>query len=76
MLDPSYKSALELDPDRFACSAASPAELGILDQIAIVLAPNAAGLRAELYKLNMYTCTYVSTLVRPLQRLIRNQSWH
>lgn len=53
VLDPSYRSALKLEPDSFYWSL-EVAELGILPEIARVLAPNAAGLRAERYKLNVY----------------------
>lgn len=52
MLDPSYRKALKLDPDSFATNIYL-AELGILHQIKTILAPDAAYLKAELYKLNM-----------------------
>lgn len=52
VLDTSYRKALKLDPDCFATNL-DLAELGILEQVKSVLAPDAAYLRAVLYKLNM-----------------------
>ncbi|KAH9902339.1 hypothetical protein F4778DRAFT_737273 [Xylariomycetidae sp. FL2044] len=65
--DESYRRALQLDKERFACSL-NPYELGIVDEVAQVLLPDFASgsgndspgeskrsVRAELYKLNVYT---------------------
>jgi hypothetical protein len=52
VLDPSYRKALKLDVERFATNI-NLSELGILAHIKTLMAPDAADVRAELYKLNM-----------------------
>ncbi|OCL13928.1 hypothetical protein AOQ84DRAFT_429161 [Glonium stellatum] len=58
--DESYRKASKLDASAF-CSSFNPYELGIIDTIAQVLLPsikeakNMRGVRAELYKLNIYS---------------------
>ncbi|GAQ90735.1 hypothetical protein KFL_006780060 [Klebsormidium nitens] len=51
--DPTYRKALSLANDRFACSF-HPADHGILHDLQTVMAPNAKTIRAELYTLNVY----------------------
>ncbi|KAF3055167.1 putative 2og-fe oxygenase family protein [Daldinia childiae] len=59
--DESYRKALKLDPSHFALNF-SPYDCGIIDSVAQILLPdwkmdsnNHRGVRAELYKLNIYT---------------------
>ncbi|MCJ1359988.1 MAG: hypothetical protein MMC33_009991 [Icmadophila ericetorum] len=52
VLDPSYRKALKLDVERFATNI-NLSELGILAHIKTLMAPDAADVRAELYKLNI-----------------------
>ena len=52
MLDLSYRQALKLDADCFNVNI-NLAELGILAEVKRLMAPDAADLKAELYKLNM-----------------------
>lgn len=52
VLDPSYRKALKLDVECFATNI-NLSELGILAHIKTLMAPDAADIRAELYKLNM-----------------------
>ncbi|KAL2273528.1 hypothetical protein FJTKL_04434 [Diaporthe vaccinii] len=60
ILDESYRKASKLDPSQFSTSF-NPYELGIIDTVAQTLLPStkaAAGyraVRAELYKLNIYS---------------------
>lgn len=51
--DESYRSAFELPADRFLTSFL-PCEHAIMSEIHRLLAPNAASVRAKLYKLNAY----------------------
>lgn len=51
-MNPSYRKALKLEPDQFGITL-NIAEMGILREIKTLMAPNAADVRAELYKLNM-----------------------
>ncbi|KAI1101258.1 hypothetical protein F4804DRAFT_347774 [Jackrogersella minutella] len=60
VLDETYRKALKLDPSEF-CVDFSPYECGIIDTVAQVLLPdwqkdstNPRGVKAELYKLNIY----------------------
>lgn len=56
--DPSYRKAQKMDPKAF-CTDFDPHSLGIIDAICQVLLPNVGagrrGVRAELYKLNIYS---------------------
>ena len=52
VLDPSIRKALSMNPDEFGVTL-NLDEMGILTQIKTFMAPDAAELRAELYKLNM-----------------------
>ncbi|KAK9804378.1 hypothetical protein WJX72_010052 [[Myrmecia] bisecta] len=54
VLDPSYRRALKLDPDKFAVSF-QLAQHSILADIAAIMAPKATSVSAELYKLNIYS---------------------
>ncbi|KAK9817143.1 hypothetical protein WJX72_010262 [[Myrmecia] bisecta] len=53
VIDPNYRKALQLDPDRFATTFDLAAH-DILDDIASVMMPEASHVRALLYKLNIY----------------------
>ncbi|EIE20653.1 hypothetical protein COCSUDRAFT_57220 [Coccomyxa subellipsoidea C-169] len=53
VLDLSYRKALKLDADCFDVNI-NLAELGILAKVKRLMAPDAADLRAELYKLNIH----------------------
>ncbi|GAB7342207.1 hypothetical protein MBLNU457_g0454t1 [Dothideomycetes sp. NU457] len=55
--DESYRKALKLDKDSF-CTDFCPYEAGIIDTVTQVLLPGVStrrGIRAELYKLNVYS---------------------
>ena len=52
--DKQYCDALKLDPDMFMTTF-QLCNMPILDEIAMLLVPDVHGIRAELYKLNVYT---------------------
>ncbi|KAL6041578.1 Fe2OG dioxygenase domain-containing protein [Balamuthia mandrillaris] len=53
VLDPSYRSALQLSSEHFFTSF-HVSDYDILDKIKGILSPNSEKIRAELYKLNIY----------------------
>ncbi|KAJ3052859.1 hypothetical protein HK097_005520 [Rhizophlyctis rosea] len=51
--DPSYRTALKLEPSQFACTF-DLASHGILEEIRTVMMPTQTAIEAQLYKLNVY----------------------